>query len=142
MDLMADGGSRIQQTTQEVAQAVGEVAKDVKDAVGEMIEQGVQSVAGPTLTPQQIQQKQLEDQKKLAETRRKIKFIEKVDQEQKMVRQANKQKATDRLQSQQQKAQAKTVQKIQSQQAKKPIGLPEEVLRTQAEYKPGKGVGG
>lgn len=121
--------------------AVAEVAKDVKDAVGEMIEQGVQSVAGPQLTAQQIQQKQLEDQKKMAEARRKIAWLKKIDEEQKQVRQVNKQKESQRLQSLKQETQTKAIQKIQAQQAKKPV-LPEEVLRTQVEIKVGKGVVG
>lgn len=79
-----------------------EVAKDIKDAVGEMIEQGVQSVAGPRLTPQQIQQKQLQDQKDLAKVRRNIEWLKRVDEEQKRVREQNKQKEIQRLQTQQQ----------------------------------------
>lgn len=55
----------VKQFTGEIKQAASEVAKDVTDTVGEMIEQGVQSVTGTPLTPQQIQQKQMEDQKKI-----------------------------------------------------------------------------
>jgi|SRR3989344_6341498 len=118
---------------------VVEVAKDVKDAVGEMIEQGVQSVAGSTLTPQQVQQKQQDEQKQLTEARRKIAWYKKIDDEQKRVRQANQQKETQRLQAQQQENQVKTGRTVQRQQlTKKPGQLPEEILRTQAEYKPGK----
>lgn len=117
---------------------VAEVARDVKDAVGEAIEQGVQSVVGPQLTAQQIQQKQLEDQKKLAETRRKIAWYKNIAEEQKRVRQKTEQKETDRLQSQQQEKQVE-IQQAQAKQVKK---TPEEVLRTQVEIKVGKGIGG
>ena len=121
---------------------VVEVAKDVKDAVGEMIEQGVQSVAGSTLTPQQVQQKQQDEQKQLTEARRKIAWYSKTDQEQKQVIQANKQKESQRLQNQQQEK-VEEVQQVQATQGTKtPSGLPEEVLRTQAELKVGKGIGG
>ena len=62
---MANPGNKLGQFTEEIEQATNEVAGDVKDSVGEMIEQGIQSVAGPKLTPQsfdsaQDKQKQLE----------------------------------------------------------------------------------
>ncbi|MBI4038969.1 hypothetical protein HY384_03345 [Candidatus Daviesbacteria bacterium] len=129
---------------------VKEVVRDVKDSVGEMIEQGVQSVSSSNLTPQQFQQsldsardRKLEDQKQLAEARRKIEWYKKLEQEQKKVREANKQKETQRLQAQQQKEQAKKIQVVKLQQTpKKPGELPQEVLRTQVEIKTGKGIGG
>lgn len=121
--------------------AVAEVARDVKDEVGEMIEQGVQSVAAPQLTPQQIQQKQLQDQKALAEARRKIAWYKKLEDSQKKVREASSQKEAARLQSQQQEKQQE-VQKVQIQSTKKQQVISEAVLRTQAERKAGKGVGG
>ena len=61
---MADGASGVKQFSEEMGQAAGEVAKDVKDSVGEVLEQGVQSVVGTQLTPQQIQRKEIERQKK------------------------------------------------------------------------------
>lgn len=139
---MNDSGSGGNQFASEMKSTVTEVAKDVKDAVGEMIEEGVQSAVGSQLTPQQLQQKQLEDQRELAEARRKIEFLKRIDQEQKTVRQANKQKEMQRLQNQQQD-QTKSVQTAQiPKMAKKPGGLPQEVLRTRVEIKVGKGVGG
>ena len=137
---MSDLGNRIKQVTEETSQTVEEIAKDVRDSVGEAIEQGFQSATGTPLTPQQIQQKQIDDQKKISETRRKIDWLKKVDEEQKMVRQANQQKETQRLQSQQQQKQVE-VQKVQIQQAKEQK-IPEEVLRSQIERKAGKGLGG
>jgi len=122
-----------------------EVAREVKDAVGEAIEQGVQSVAGSQPTPQsfdpaqdrQIQQKQLEDQKELHRVR---KWFKDLEQQTAQVRQANQQKEQQRLQAQQQEKQV-AIQKAQLQQVKK-VPTPEAVLRSQVERKAGKGVGG
>lgn len=120
---------------------VAEVARDIKDAVGEMIEQGAQSVTAPQLTPQQIQQKQQQDQKDLAKVRGDIEWLRRIDEQQKGVREQNKQKEMQRLQNQQQEKQQGT-QKVQIQSAKKQQVISETVLRTQAERKVGKGVGG
>lgn len=107
---MADSGNGISQATEEVVQAAGEVAKDVKDSVGQVLEQGVQSVAGPNLTPQQVQQKQQQEQQQLAETRRKIDWYKKIDEEGKRVRQENLLKEKKRLESQEQEKEVKRVQ--------------------------------
>lgn len=139
---MADSGSGISQATQEVVQAANEVAKDVKDSVGEAIEQGVQSMVGTKLTPQQIQQKQLEDQKKLAETRRVIEHYKRVDAEQEQVRQHIKQKDAQKQQEEQQEQMKKIQQKQIQMEVKKPITLREDIARTQAERGKGRGVGG
>ena len=141
---MADGKNIVRQFKDEIVETTGEIAKDVKDSVGEALEQGVQSVVGTQLTPQQIQQKQIEDQKNIAEARRKIAFYQQTEQAQKMVRQQNKQKEIQRIQPQQQEEQEKKMEKIQAQQTtKKPgAGTPEEILRSQAERKVGKGIGG
>lgn len=138
---MAGGKNVVGQFKDEVVETTREIATDVKDSVGEAIEQGAQSVTGTQLTPQQIQQKQQDEQKQIAETRRKIAFYRQTDQEQKMVRQQNKQKEMQRIQTQQQEKQEEKIEEIQIKQAKKP-GMSEAVLRSQAEYKPGKGVGG
>lgn len=139
---MASGRTVIGQFTEETQEAVREVAQDVKDEVGQMVEQGVQSIAGIQLTPQQIQQKQIDDQKKIGEARRKLAFYQKVDQEQKMIRQQEKQKQMQKQQMEAQEEQQKKVEKIQLQQASKKPGVPEEIMRSQAERKVGKGVGG
>jgi len=107
---MADSG--VKQFTDEMGQAVGEVAQDLKDEVGRSLEQAAQSAAG-TPTAQQLQpfdstqgkQKQLEDQKKLAEARRKIAFWKKTQEEQLKVRQEMKQKEEQRLQQTENKKQ-------------------------------------
>ena len=135
---MVDGGaSGIKQVTEETAQAVGEIAKDVKDAVGEMIEQNVQTAVGPKLTPQQVQQKQQEDQKNLAETRRKIEFLKNIDQEQKRVREANRQKEAQRLQDQKQE---KQVIEMKKEEKKKQPMNPAIAYAGKVEFK--RGVGG
>lgn len=152
---MADGGlSGIKQVTEETAQTVGEVAKDVKDEIGRAIEQGVQSVAGTQLTPQQLQpfdsaqgkQKQLEDQQKLAEARRKIDYWKKIEQEQKKVREEEKQKQLQIQQFEEQEKQKKKMEEAKRKQifstpAKAP-SLSEAIARTQAERSKGRGVGG
>lgn len=134
---MADGGSAVKQFTEEVVEATGEVAKDVKDTVGQMLEQGVQSATGAQLTPQQIQQKQLEDQKKIAENRRKIAFWQKLQAEQQAVRQTEKQKEMQRMQSQQQEKQVAEFKQIEKK--KEPIN-PAVAYAGKAEFK--RGVGG
>ena len=142
---MSDSGSVGSQFVGEMKSTVAEVAKDVKDTVGEMIEQGVQSVASPQLTPQQIQQKQQDDANQIAEARRKIAFYKMTDEEQKSVIQENRQKEAERIQAQQQEIQAKQAQKAQMQQqtAKKPgAQIPEEVARARQEIGKGHGIGG
>ena len=121
----------------ELEQTATEVAKDFKDAVGEAIEQGVQSVSAPILTPQQIQQKQQEDQKDLVEARRKINFFTKTDQEQKKVREENRQKEQQRLQDQQQEEQVE--ERKEEQKKKQPIN-PAIAYAGKVEIK--RGVGG
>lgn len=137
---MADGKGVIGQFTEETGEVLKEVVNDVKDSVGEALEQGFQSVAGTQLTPQQIQQKQAEDQKEIAENRRKIAFYQQTAQEQQQVRQQNQQKEQQRLQAQQQETQQEEIEEIQAEQVVKKT--PEEVLRSQAERKAGKGLGG
>ena len=85
---MADSGNIIGQFRDEIEPEVKEVAQDVKDFVGEAIEQGVQSVVGAQFTPQQQQQKQFQDQKELQRVRGWFKDLE---QQTAQVRQMNKQ---------------------------------------------------
>lgn len=134
---MANGGNQIGQFRDELEQTVTEVASDVKDSVGEVIEQGVQSVAGTQLTLQQIQQKQQEEQKQLAEARRKIQFLRQIDEEQKRVRMENKQKEQQRLQSEQQEEQKAEMKKEEKK--KQPIN-PALAYAGKVEIK--RGVGG
>lgn len=129
-------------------QATAEVAKDVKDQVGQMIEQGAQSVAGKQLTPQQIQQKELERQKKLAETRRKIKWYQDIAQQQKQVREKEKQLKLQRQQAEEDEKQSKKMAEAQRKQAIPQVGklkgpmLREDLARTRQEIGKGHGVGG
>lgn len=112
------GGGGIQQASEMVTQTAREVAADVKDAVGEMVEQGVQSVTGgQPLDPQQVQQKEQERQKNLVETRRRIEWLKQVAQEQKQVAQENKQKEMQRLQAQQQEEQVEEMKEVQKKKA-------------------------
>lgn len=130
--------------TDETQETIKEVAEDIKDEVGQMVEQGIQSITGTQLTPQQIQQKQVNDQKKIMEARRKLTFYQQTAQAQTQVRQQEKQKQMQKQQMETQEEQTKKVEKIQQQQDPKApgAGTPEAVLRSQAERKAGKGLGG
>lgn len=129
-------------------QATAEVVKDVKDQVGQMIEQGVQSVAGKQLTPQQIQQKELERQKKLADTRRKIKWYQDIAAAQRQVREKEKQLKLPRQQAEEQEKQSKKMEEAQRKQPIPQVGkrqgplLREDIARTRQEIGKGHGVGG
>ena len=144
---MADGGG-VKQFTDEIEQATNEVAKDVKDAVGQTIEQGVQSVAGTQLTPQQIQQKELDRQKGLLETRRKIKWYQDIEASQKAVSEKEKQELLQRQQLEEQEKQKKKMEEAQKKQVIPMVGkvtggqLREDLARTQMERSKGRGVGG
>lgn len=138
---MADSRSGIQQASEEVTQGLGEVAKDVKDSVGEAIEQGVQSVAGPKLTPQQIQQQQQEIQKKEAERQNRLAYtrqwFKNLEQSQNKVIMENKQKEAQRLQTQQQEKQVTEMKKEEKK--KQPVN-PAVAYAGKVEFK--RGVGG
>ncbi|MBI2315320.1 hypothetical protein HYU93_04685 [Candidatus Daviesbacteria bacterium] len=125
----------------EIEQTGGEVVQDIKDSVGEAIEQGIQSATSPQLTPQQLQQKQQEDQQKeidrqkqLAYTRR---WLSDLTVAQQKVRMENKQKEQQRLQAQQQEEQVAEMEKEEKK--KQPIN-PAIVYAGKAEIK--RGVGG
>lgn len=151
---MTDSGSGIGKFTDEMEQATTQVAKDVKDSVGQAIEQGVQSVVGKQLTPQQLQQKQIEDQKKLAEARRKIAWFKDLSLAQKKVREQEKQKLQQRQQieeegKQKKKKEEEEKKKVIISPAKKTPMFPgqvtpmkEEIARTRQEIGKGHGVGG
>ncbi len=157
---MTDSGSGnvIGKFTDEVEQAAGEVGQDMKDAVGEMIEQGVKSVADPTLTAQQLQQKQQEDQKKEIDRQKQLAYtrnwLKNLEASQKRVREEEKQK---RLQKQQLEEQEKQKKKMEEQARKtriisparkappmpgQPTPVVEEIARTRQEIGKGHGVGG
>lgn len=133
---MANNGI-IGQFADETAETVREIAQDVKDEVGQMVEQGIQSIAGTQLTPQQIQQKQAEDQKEIAENRRKIAFYKQTAQEQQQVRQQNQQKEQQRLKTQQEE---KQVTEMKKEEKKKQSVNPAIAYAGKAEFK--RGVGG
>lgn len=119
-------------------QAVKEVVSDVKDAVGEVIEQGVQSITSPQLTPQQLQQKQQEEQRQLAEARRKIDWYKKLAEEQKRVIEQNRQKEAQRVQNLKQEKQIDKV-KIE---AKKQQPLENPALRWAGKFEKKGSIGG
>lgn len=140
---MADSGGGIGQVTEEVVQTTGEVVKDVRDAVGEMIEQNVQATVGSQLTPQQQQQKQQQEQQELEKVRKVINYYKNLGADIKKAENERKQKEQERLKRMQEEEQAKKVQKTQMQQApKRPGAIREDIARTQAERGKGRGVGG
>lgn len=145
---MADSGSGVKQFTEEMGQAASEVTKDVRDNVGQMIEQGVQSIAGKQLTPQQLQQKELERQKKLAETRKRLKWFQDIEAAQRKVREQEKQKQLQRQQVEEQEKQKKKMEEAQRKQPIPQVGkrqgplLREDIARTRQEIGKGHGVGG
>lgn len=134
---MADSGSGLKQFTEEMEQAGGEVVEEAKDQVGQAIEHGIQSVVGTQLTPQQLQQKQLDEQKQLAETRRKIEWYKKIELEQKKVREELKQKEAARLKQQEEE---KKVAHIKKEEKKKQPINPATFYAGKVEFK--RGVGG
>ncbi len=152
---MANSANVIGQFTDEVEQATGEVVEDVKDSVGQAIEQGLQSVTGKQLTPQQIQQKQQEDQTQLIQARKKIKWIQDVALAQRKVQQEEKQKASlNKQQQEDQEHQKKLAQQANNKSiispAKKAPPVPgqkapaveEEIARSKQEIGKGHGIGG
>lgn len=144
---MVDGNA-LGQFTDEMETAVSDVTHDVKDSVGEAIEQGVQSVIGNTLTPQQIQQKQVEDQQNLTEARRKIDYWKNIDLAQKKIRMAEKQKLDQKKQIEEQERQRKKMTEAQKKKVIPRVGkrtgqqLSEDLARSKQELGKGHGVGG
>ena len=138
----------IGQFRDEVETTVGEVTQDVKDSVGQAIEQGVQSVVGSTLTPQQLQIKQQEDQSKLVEARRKIDYWKKIDLEQKKIRMEEKQKLSQKQQIEEQEKQQKKMAEEQKKKVIPRVGkrtggqMSEDLARSKQELGKGHGVGG
>lgn len=143
---MLDSGGSGNQFASEMKSTVVEVAKDVKDSVGQAIEQGVQSIVGTQLTPQQIQQKQKEEQQELEKARKVINYYKTLGVDIKKAQEERKQKEMQRLKQTQEEEQMKKAQKAQMQQdIKAPPpgkGLREDIARTQAERSKGRGVGG
>ncbi|HBQ50681.1 hypothetical protein A3B42_04215 [Candidatus Daviesbacteria bacterium RIFCSPLOWO2_01_FULL_38_10] len=124
----------IGQFQDEIEQTSGEVAESVKDSVGEAIEQGVQSVVGTNLTPQQIQEKEQDRQKQLSYTR---KWLGDLQRAQEKVRAENKQKEQQRLQAQEEEKKVSEMKKEEKK--KKPVN-PAIAYAGKVEIK--RGVGG
>ncbi len=117
-----DGGSgggisdSIKGAVAEVTPVVQEAAKDLQDSVGQAIEQGVQSIVGGQMDPQQIQKKEADRQKQIQEVRWQLQQLQKTEAEIEKVRKEKEQKERERLQAQ---AQEQQVKKMQLDQAKK-----------------------
>lgn len=153
---MANSANVIGQFTDELEQASGEVAEEVKEAGLEMLEQGIQSVKGtPPPTPQQIQQKQQEDQKQLAKARSDLKWFQTIAANEKKLMEERKQQKLQKQQLEQQEEQNKKIaleeekrKRIISPAKKVPMmpGQPvpeiEELARSRQEIGKGHGIGG
>ncbi len=129
----------IRQLPQDIGEAV---IKPAADELGKAIEIGAQTVFSgppqPKLTPRQSFLKQQQEQKGLAEVRRKIAWWKNLDEAQRKVRE--KQQSLD-IARDKQEQEKKQVKQLEVQKKKQP--LPEEVrARTLAERKMGRGVGG
>ncbi|MBI2017650.1 hypothetical protein HYS92_01220 [Candidatus Daviesbacteria bacterium] len=138
---MSDSGGGVKQFAGEMKGAVAEVTKDAKDSVGEAIEQGVQSVVGTQPTPQQVQQKQQEDQKRELDRQKQLVYtrgwLKNLEAEQQKVRKENKQKEQRRLQTEQQEKQTTEMKKEEKK--KQPVN-PAVAYAGKVEFK--RGVGG
>ncbi len=138
---MANSGNVIGKFSDEVEETANEVAVDVKDSVGEAIEQGMQSITATQLTPQQLQQKQQEDQKKEVDRRKQLAYtrswLSNLEMAQAKVRAENKQKEQKRLQEEQQEKQVTEMKKEEKK--KQPVN-PAVAYAGKAEFK--RGVGG
>ncbi len=137
----------VKQFIEEAGQAAGEVVKDVKNELGQIAQEMGQSISGQQFTPQQIQQQQINDQKDLAEIRRKVRFYQQHTAEVNKVLEENKQTEAQRIQAQQQeqqKAEQEEAQKAQLPQAvtTQAKGIREDIAETMPELKGGRGKGG
>lgn len=151
---MSDLGGGQNQFAGEMKQAAQEVVQDVKDQVGQAIEQGVQSITGQQLTPQQIQQKEEEKQKKLAEVRWRIERLKKTEQQVSQVSQENQQKDAQRLKEWEEKNKKEAEREaLQNQQIISPakqtprapgqvVEQREDLQRSKQELRAGHGIGG
>lgn len=148
------GGGGQNQFAGEIKQAVQEISMDVKDQVGQAIEQGVQSVVGQQLSPQQIQQKEEEKQKRLAEVRWKLERLKKTEQQVGQMREENQQKDAQRLKEWEEKNKRDAQEKaLRNQQIISPakqtpqapgqaVEQREELQRSKQELRAGHGIGG
>lgn len=118
------------------------VVKPVADEVGKAIEQGTQSVVygsqatsvNPPKSPEQIKQ---EEQKKLAEARRKIAWYKNLSEAQAKIRQEQKEKEAEKLKVEKEKKEIKQFEVVKKQQSQAAI-----VKEAQTKTEVKKGVGG
>lgn len=117
------------------------VIRPVVDEVGKAIEAGIQSVVGgQTVDPQHKQQKQVEDQKNLAEWRWRLQKIKELEDSQRRIRDEQKKKQLA-VQQQEEQAKEENVQVKEFEIFKKQKEVnPEIAAKGKAEIK--RGVGG
>jgi len=132
---MSDG---VKGAVAEAAKTVGEaVVKPVADEVGQVIEVGAQSVFGKIPSQQNQQQKQRQDQLKIAEAQRRINWWKQIAAQQKSSQQGQVQEKMAK--SQQQTQEIKQFEIVQKKQVK---DAAMDVQRSRGEIRAGKGVGG
>lgn len=145
---MSDSGGGAKQFASEMVQAVKDVGSDVKDEMGQIIEQGAQSITSPQLTPQQQQQKQQSDQQKEVEVQGRLarirQWFKNIQSDQHKVRSENTQKEQNRIHAQMQEQQAKRAEtaQLQGMGVPKPGQISEDIAVTRQEIGKGHGVGG
>ena len=136
---MSDSGGGVGQFVGEIKSAAAETLTDAKDGIGEAIEQGAQSVTNPNPTPQQIQQKQLEDQTAIAEQRRIINFNAQLSTDLNKAVAEDRQNKAQRIQSQEQDTQAQQQRQMQSQQRVGPSqGIRQDIAENMSELRGGR----
>ena len=146
------GNRPIGGTFEDVGETINQsVVKPVTDEVGKAIEAGIQSVVGgQSVDPQQKsfdsaqdkQQKNLEDQEKIAEWRWKLQKLKELEEAQRKVREEEKQKSLDYAQDKQEEQDKKEkteVKKFEVFKKQKEVN-PEIAAKGKAEIK--RGVGG
>lgn len=115
MDISSGGpaGGVIGAMTEEMAPVAEGVKQEVTDSVGQAIEAGVQSVMGTVMDPQQIQKKEEDRQKKIAEVRWRIQQLNRTNAEIEQIRKEKEQKEKQRIHAQVQEQQQKKQMQMQ-----------------------------
>ena len=135
-------GKPIGGTFEDVGESINQsVVKPITDEVGKAIEAGIQSVVGgSTVTPQDKQKKNLEDQQKIAQWRWRLQKLKELEEAQTKVREEQKQKQLMVLQQEEQAKKDKTeVKEFEVFKKQKEVN-PEIQAKGKAEIK--RGVGG
>lgn len=141
---MADGVKPIGGTFEDIGEVMNDsVAKPMKDQLGEMVEQGKQSIAPKAVAAQQVsaadaQQKNLDQQQKITEARRRIFYWQDLEAKTRAIREEEKRKEAERKQKAEQEEQEKK--KVKQFEIQKKAEVLNTSAKGKAEIK--RGVGG